>query len=163
MENLLALPRVYARGARFGAILIVVKSYIVRATLWAVLAIPITASHNPDERYLPATGQLSIQEVPAHVLNNGALPGGLLADYKGYQLFLIRTASAEKASFLLLDYKKTLKEPKYLPNMGGFFGADAGRPAYVFAKGVFLAGVAGLPQDKADAVARTFAARIPLK
>ena len=116
-----------------------------------------------DSRCFPTVDRTSLQEIAAHLMNNPALPGGLLAEYKDHQLFLIRTASADKAGFLLLDYKKTLKEPKYLANMGGFYGEDRGRPAYVFAKGVFLAGVVGLPREKADAVARTFAGRIPLK
>jgi len=135
----------------------------VRTALPALLLFAAALVAADDQRYLPRAGQVSVKEVPAHLLNNSALPGGTLAEYKGYQLFIIRTITAEKASFLLLDYKKTLKDPTYLPHMGGFFGLDANRPAYVFAKGVFLAGVIGLPRDKADAKAREFAAHIPLK
>ncbi len=116
-----------------------------------------------DPRCFPGIDRVSLKEVPAHLMNNPALPGGLLAEYKDHQLFLIRTSSADKAGFLLLDYKKTLKDPKYLANMGGFYGEDRGRPAYVFAKGVFVAGVMGLDREKADPVARAFAARIPLR
>jgi hypothetical protein len=117
-----------------------------------------------DFRFFPLTGQLAIKEVPNHIFNNPAFPPGVLADYKGYQLFLIRTASNQKAAFLLLDYKKTLRAPRYLANMGGFFGVDStDRPHYVFAKGPFLAGVIGLPQEQADPIARQFAGRIPLQ
>ena len=117
-----------------------------------------------DQRCFPLTGRTAIKQVPDHILGNSALPGGIVADYAGYQLFLIRTASTQKAAFLLLDYKKILQSPKYLANMGGYFGMDAAhRPNYVFAKGPFLAGVIGLDQEKADPVARTFAARIPLQ
>jgi hypothetical protein len=137
---------------------------IVKTALIAlVLFFASVASAGDDQRYLPRAGQISAKEVPPHLLNNPSLPGGVLGDYKSYQLFLIRTLTAEKASFLLLDYKKTLNDPKYLPHMGGFFGQDSNRPAYVFAKGVFLAGVIGLPQEKADTVAREFALHIPLK
>ena len=138
---------------------------IVKFILFALVVFsPLNAEPADDfSRYFPLQGRVAIHDVAGHLLNNPSLPGGALADYKTCQLFLIRTASAEKAGFLLLDYKKTLKDPKYLAHMGGFFGADAGRPAYVFAKGPYLAGVIGLPQDKADPLAREFAARIPLK
>jgi hypothetical protein len=132
--------------------------------LTLVLLSPLAAGPAEDfSRYFPLQGRIAIHDVPGHLLNNASLPGGALADYKTCQLFLTRTPSAEKAAFLLLDYKKTLKDPKYLAHMGGYFGMDAGRPAYVFAKGPYLAGVIGLSQDKADPIAREFAARIPLK
>jgi hypothetical protein len=44
--------------------------------------------------------------------------------------------------------------------MGGYFGMDGDQTVYVFTKGAWVAGVAGLPQVKADAVAREFAARL---
>jgi hypothetical protein len=44
--------------------------------------------------------------------------------------------------------------------MGGYFGTDAGKPVYVFAKLKYLAGVVGLPEDLADPVARQLAARL---
>jgi hypothetical protein len=129
-----------------------------------VLLHPLAAGPADDfSRYFPLRERTAIHDVAGHLLNNASLPAGVLAEYKTCQLFLTRTASAEKAAFLLLDYKKTLKDPKYLAHMGGFFGMDAGRPAYVFAKGPYLAGVVGLAQDKADPIAREFAARIPLK
>ncbi len=115
-------------------------------------------------RCFPLANRTSIKEVPVHLFNNPALPPGILADYPGYQLFLIHTTDAQRAAFLLLDYKKLLQTPRYLPNMGGYYGEDAAhRPNYVFAKGAFLAGVVGLPQEKADPVAREFAGRIPLR
>jgi hypothetical protein len=141
--------------------------------LWAVVKLALAAlvvfcplSAGPADdfvRYFPLRERTAIHDVAGHLLNNPSLPGGVLADYKTCQLFLIRTPSAQKAAFLLLDYKKTLKDPKYLAHMGGYFGIDSGRPAYVFAKGPFLAGVIGLAQDKADPLAREFAARIPLQ
>ena len=44
--------------------------------------------------------------------------------------------------------------------MGGYFGTDASRPVYVFAKTKYLAGVAGLAENKADPIARQLAARL---
>lgn len=127
-----------------------------------VLALSLVARVD-DFRCFPLTGRIAIKEVPNHLFNNQAFPSGILADYKGYQLFLMRTASNQKAAFLLLDYKKTLQAPRYLANMGGFYGNDStGRPNYVFAKGPFLAGVLGLAQEQADPIAREFAGRIPL-
>jgi hypothetical protein len=115
-------------------------------------------------RFFPVTGRTSITDMHDHAFHNPKLPPGVVAEYDGYQLFLIRTASNQKAAFLLMDYKKMLQMPKYLPNMGGFYGMDSvNKPNYVFAKGPFLAGVVGLDQEKADPVARTFAGRIPLQ
>lgn len=70
--------------------------------------------------------------------------------------------SNDKAAFLLLDVKKAMTAPQYLPNMGGFFGLQNNVPLYVFAKGPYVAMVKGLAMDQADPIARTFAARIPL-
>ncbi len=122
-----------------------------------------TAEEKPpaDESALfPLTG-LAGSKVVAHLLGKSFLPGGTIADYeKGYRLFAIREASAQKASFTLLDFKKDLTTPKYLAHMGGFFGMDRDKPLYVFAKGPVIAGVVGLPYERADIVARQFAAKI---
>lgn len=115
-----------------------------------------------DESALfPLTGLVNSRVVAGHLLGKSFLPGGTVADYeKGYQLFAIREASAQKASFALLDFKKDLTAPKYLAHMGGFFGMDREKPFYVFAKGPVIAGVIGLPYERADIVARQFAAKI---
>jgi len=136
----------------------------VRLLIAALIFCLSLAAAAADFRFFPVTGRTAINEMPDHLFHNPALPPGIVADYDGYQLFVIRTTDNQKAAFLLLDYKKMLQGPKYLPNMGGFYGADAQhRPNYVFAKGPFLAGVIGLEQDKADPIARAFAGRIPLK
>jgi hypothetical protein len=44
--------------------------------------------------------------------------------------------------------------------MGGYFGTDTNGQVYTFAKSKYLAGVVGLPQDKADPIARQLAARL---
>ncbi len=115
-----------------------------------------------DESALfPLTGLAGSKVVAGHLLGKSFLPGGTIADYeKGYRLFAIREASAQKASFTLLDFKKDLTTPKYLAHMGGFFGMDRDKPLYVFAKGPVIAGVIGLPYERADIVARQFAAKI---
>ncbi|MDQ6704469.1 MAG: hypothetical protein M3Z85_00755 [Acidobacteriota bacterium] len=115
-----------------------------------------------DETALfPFTDLIDSRVVPDRLLGKSFLPGGTIADYKaGYQLFAIRMESAQKASFVLLDFRKDLANPKYLAHMGGFFGLDRDKPLYVFAKGPVVAGVVGLPYEKADIVARQFAVKI---
>ena len=113
---------------------------------------------------LPEAGRVSATVVPNHLLDIAALPGGTLGDYKvgktKYQLFIIETASAQDSAILLLDLKVSLTSPSYIAYMGGYFGTDADKPVYVFAKSKYLAGVVGLPKDSADPVARQLAARL---
>jgi hypothetical protein len=112
----------------------------------------------------PLAGQVKMQVVPDHLMGKEFMPGGNLADYKTrdgeYELFLVQAADAQSAAFLLLDWKSAIPGAKYLAHMGGYAGTDDGKPIYVFAKGPYLAGVAGLAEEKADPVARTFAAKL---
>jgi hypothetical protein len=89
------------------------------------------------------------------------MPGGTLAHYKNgaveYDMFLAKTTDG---SFLLPDWSKALTGSRLVPSFGGYFGKDAGRPVFVFAKGPWIAGIAGLPEQDADAAARVLAARI---
>jgi hypothetical protein len=107
------------------------------------------------------TGARVVQD---HVLGVSALPGGSVGDYEAghrkYQLFVIETESPQSAAILLLDMKSSLTDAAYIAYMGGYFGAEAGAPVYVFSKGKYLAGVAGLPKDTADPIARQLAARL---
>jgi hypothetical protein len=122
------------------------------------------ATVRDDTALLLTDNRTSAAVVPDHLLGNKALPGGSLGEYevtgKKYQLFIVETASAQDAAILLLDVKGTLGDAAYIAYMGGYFGADAGKPIYVFAKKQYLAGVAGLPQDAADPIARELAARL---
>jgi hypothetical protein len=93
-----------------------------------------------------------------------AMPGGSFADYdvKGrkYRMFIIDTDSNQKAAFLMLDMKAELKDPAYIAYMGGYFGMYGDQPLYCFAKLHYLAGIVGLPKDKADPLARSLAAQL---
>src|SRR6185437_11141024 len=113
---------------------------------------------------LPATGRLSAQVVPNHLLDIPALPGGTIGDYKvgkkKYQLFIIEADSNQKAAFMDTDLRDALKNPEYIAYMGGYFGEHNGTPVYGFAKLQYLAGVVGLPKDEADPIARQLAARL---
>jgi hypothetical protein len=117
-----------------------------------------------ESRRFPLAGQVKMELVPAHLLNKPFMPGGNLATYQigktRYQQFLAKLPDAQAAAFLLLDWRKALKDNHYLPNMGGFFGMDGDLPVYVFTKGQWVAGTAGLPEAKADAAMRQFAVHL---
>ena len=117
-----------------------------------------------ESRRFPLSDQTSMRLVDDHVLGKTFLPGGNVAEYrrkgKTYRQVLVHAKSAEAAALLMFDYKGHLREAKYLPHMGGYFGMDAATPVYLFQKGAFLAGFAGLPEKEADPLARQFAARL---
>lgn len=117
-----------------------------------------------ESRRFPTPNRVETRIVAEHLLDHEFLPGGNIAHYKkgsrAYDLILIRTASPEAAGVLLFDYKKRLENPKVIAHFGGFAGKDGAREAVLFAKGNYLAGILGLPEAEADALAREFAARI---
>jgi hypothetical protein len=124
-----------------------------------------TPAKPPDEsRRFPLTDRVNMRLVDDHLLGKDFLPGGNVAEYrnkgKTYQQFLVHSKSAETAALLLFDFKSHLRDAKYLPHMGGYFGMDGAAPVYMFQKGVFLAGFVGLAEKEADVLARQFAARI---
>ena len=127
-------------------------------------ATPPSPPVKDDTAQLLPLNRTSVKVVPNHLLGKDALPGGTIGDYDvgglKYQLFIIETDSAQDAAILLLDLKATLKDPAYIAYMGGYFGTDAGGSVYVFAKAKYLAGVVGLPEDRADPIARQLAARL---
>jgi hypothetical protein len=92
------------------------------------------------------------------------MPGGTLARYKKgkkeYEMFVTKLPTATDAAILLPDWRKALTDSKLVPSFGGYFGLDAGRPVFVFSKGAWIAGIAGLPEKEADLEARTLAARL---
>jgi hypothetical protein len=112
-------------------------------------------------------GKISASVVPDHILGMQTLPGGSFAEYgvKGtkYQEFIVDTSSNSQAADELVDMKHEMAKdpaPEYLPHIGGYFGTYQGKPLYVFAKLHYLAGVVGLPQDKADPLAIKLAANL---
>ena len=109
--------------------------------------------------------KVSTSVVPDHMLGMKAMPGGSFAEYetKGqkYQMFIIDTDSTQKAAFMMLDMKAELKkDPEYLPHIGGYFGMYGDQPLYCFSKLHYLAGIVGLPKDKADPLALGLAAQL---
>jgi hypothetical protein len=99
--------------------------------------------------------------VEKQLLGKPFMPGGTLAQYKKgrteFDMFVAKTASPTEAALLLPDWKKLMTDAKYIASFGGYYGHDAGRPVFVFAKGAWIAGVAGLPEKDADVEARKLA------
>jgi predicted small lipoprotein YifL len=132
----------------------------------APAAKPAAAKPKPPDlsRHFPQKDRGEVAIVGDNVMGSKVLPGGNVAEYKTgaktWRLFLVQAKSAEAAAILLLDYKSTLKDPKYVPAFGAYFGADGQTPVFVLQKGVYLAGIAGLSEKDADPIAREFAARL---
>ncbi|HTQ56053.1 MAG TPA: hypothetical protein VMI94_16410 [Bryobacteraceae bacterium] len=127
--------------------------------------LPATAVKPADEtRRFPLANRVNTEVVDKQLLGKSFMPGGTLAHYKkgkaGYRMFVARMPNAQEAAFLLLDWHKALAGAELIPSFGGYFGMDAGVPVFVFAKGTWIAGVAGLPKKEADLAARSLAAHL---
>lgn len=119
-----------------------------------------------DESFhLPKENLTSSKVVLTHLLGKSFMPGGTLGSYKKgkteYDIFIARMPTAVDAAILLPDWQKALSGAKLVASFGGYFGTDEGRPVFVFTKGAWIAGIAGLPEKEADLAARTLAARLP--
>ncbi|HVV45458.1 MAG TPA: hypothetical protein VHC72_09635 [Bryobacteraceae bacterium] len=113
----------------------------------------------------PDEGKTGTHLVQDHILDIPALPGGSVAEYnvkgKTYQMFIIDTDSNQNAAFMMLDIKHAMApDPDYMAHIGGYFGTYKDKPLYCFAKLHYLAGVYGLPRDKADPLAIELAAHL---
>jgi hypothetical protein len=131
----------------------------------APAATPAPASVPDHTSLFSDKNKVATRVVPDHILDMKALPGGSLAEYdaKGqkYQMFIIDADSGQKAAFMMLDMKAEMaKDPEYIAYMGGYFGMYGDKPLYCFAKLHYLAGVVGLPKDKADPLAIELAAQL---
>jgi len=117
-----------------------------------------------ESRRFPKANLVETKVVDKELLGKTFMPGGTLARYrKGtteYEMFIARLPSALDAAILLPDWDKSLAGSKLIPSFGGYFGQDAGRPVFVFAKGAWIAGIAGLPEKEMDAPARTLAGQL---
>mgnify|MGYP003455627322 CR=1 FL=1 len=117
-----------------------------------------------ETQKFPSQNRGAVTVVEPNVEGKPYLPAGNVAQYgtgkSAFKAFVIQTDSPTAAAILLNDVRKNLTDAKLVPSFGGYFGTDSGIPYFVFPKGKWLAGVVGLPQDKADAFARQFAARI---
>jgi hypothetical protein len=123
------------------------------------------AAPPPDEsRRFPQANLVETKVVNRELMGKAFMPGGTLARYKRgkleYEMFVARTPVNNDAALLLPDWRKALTGAKFVPSFGGYFGLDAGRPVFVFSKGSWIAGIAGLVEKDADIEARTLAARL---
>jgi hypothetical protein len=125
----------------------------------------VDAPKPPDEsRYLPRTNQVSTEVVADHLLGKAYMPGGTLGHYKNgkaeYEMFIRKLATPLDAALLLPEWQKELKGSKLVPAFGAYTGDDAGRPIFVFTKGAWIAGIAGLNEKQADLPARALATQL---
>jgi len=135
-------------------------------SLVAIAAALLAAAPKPadETRRFPMANRVDTLVIDNHLLGKSFMPGGTLAHYKRgkieYSMFIAKAPTPQDAAFLLLDWHKALAGAKIIPAFGGYFGQDAGHPVFVFAKGAWIAGVAGLPEKDADLAARTLAAHL---
>ena len=136
-----------------------------KAPAAAAAVTPTPAVKPADEtRRFPLADQTGTEVVDSHLLGKAFMPGGTLAHYKkgrlAYDMFVAKLGSPTDAAIALLDWNKALANADFIPSFGGYFGQDGERPVFVFAKGSWIAGIAGLPQKEADAQARVLASRL---
>jgi len=116
-----------------------------------------------DRHHLPKANQVDAKIVDDYMLGKEFLPGGSLGTYKKgnteYQIFLVKSTASD-APLHLLAFMRQMTDSKLIPHFGGYFGQDNGKPAFLFSKGAWLAGIVGLPEKEADLIARDVAARL---
>jgi hypothetical protein len=131
-------------------------------------AVPVKKAEAPkpadESRRFPKANLVETKVIDKELLGKAFMPGGTLARYKKgnteYEMFVAKLPSALDAAILLPDWSKALAGSKLIPTFGGYFGQDAGRPVFVFAKGSWIAGSVGLPEKDADLSARTLAGQL---
>ncbi len=125
---------------------------------------PETPKPADESRRFPKVSLVSTVVAEKQLLGKSFMPGGTLVHYKRgkteYDMFLAKTASPNDAALILPDWRTALTGAKLIPSFGGYFGTEAGRPIFVFTKGAWIAGIAGLPEKEADAEARKLAAAL---
>jgi hypothetical protein len=117
-----------------------------------------------ETRRFPAQDRESVEPVAAPLFGKDFLPGGNIATYKKagktWKQFVIKTGDVGQTAVLLGKFKDTLKDPKFIAHMGGYFGMDGDQQMFVFPKGLWLAGTVGLPEKEADLAGRNMAVRL---
>ncbi len=118
-----------------------------------------------DVRF-PSLNRKSIGVVATPMLGLAYLGGGNLAGYETgkqkYKLLLIRCRNATQAGNYIFDIKNQMNAPKFVASYGGYFdAATSAGPLFVFAKGSYIGGIAGLSEEEAIQAGKEFAARIP--
>lgn len=118
----------------------------------------------PEDMHFPADGRIEVVQSADPLYGKPFLDGGNIARYKKgakeFELFLIRCRDEAAPASMVFAYKKTLTNPKFIAHFGGYAGQDDGVEVFMFSKGVWMAGIRGLPQAEADQLARDFASRL---
>lgn len=140
------------------------NKFLTGVGLSAVLLLAQAQQIRDESHRFPQANLVVAKVVQDHLLGKPFMPGGTLARYKKgkaeWTLFAAQCPNAVDAAIRLPDWRKALKDAKLEPSFGGYFGLDNGVPVFVFAKGVWIAGVMGLPEKEADAQARLLAAKL---
>lgn len=114
-----------------------------------------------ETRRFPMAGRDKVEVVPDQLFGKAFLPGGNVASYakdgKVWQQFAIKAKSPADTAILLGQFKDAMQQPKFVAHMGGYYGTDGARSYFVFPKGNWLAGVAGLPLEESDTIGRQMA------
>jgi len=117
-----------------------------------------------ESQRFPTANLVKTEVVDKELMGKPFMPGGTLAHYKKgkteYDMFVAKLPTATDAAILLPDWRRALAGSKLIPSFGGYFGQDGGRPVFVFCKGAWIAGIAGLSEKEADTQARALAARL---
>ena len=125
---------------------------------------PKEATTKDESSLFLSAGRVATQVYPDHMMNKQFLPGGTMAEFQGdkgeYREFLVHLQDGKKAAFLLQDYKKVLQNTADNTDGAAYFGTDDGQPTYVFVRGPYLAGIVGLSQDQAQAVAKQWSDKL---
>jgi hypothetical protein len=123
-----------------------------------------TPKPSDESARFAAANLVETKVVDKELMGKPFMPGGTLARYKKgkkeFEMFVAKLPTATDAAILLPDWRKALTDSKLMPSFGGYFGMDAGRPVFVFSKGAWIAGIAGLSEKEADTEARILAARL---
>ena len=125
---------------------------------------PAAPRPHDESSHLPLADRVDTKVVDEHLLGQSFMPGGTLGTYRkgklAYEMFVARTGSPLDAAVLLPDWQKALAGAKLVPAFGAYYGELAGRPVFVFTKGAWIAGIAGLNEKQADLPARALATRL---
>ena len=140
------------------------RVFPIAAALVAASCLAETPKPRDETRRFPLANQVGTKVVLAKLMGKDFMPGGTIAHYKKGKLesdmFVAKLASPMDAAITLPDWRKALANVKPVPSFGGLFGQDGGRRVFVFTKGAWVAGIAGLPEKQADTEARTLAGRL---
>ncbi|WP_031496826.1 hypothetical protein [Bryobacter aggregatus] len=149
----------------FLSILLVSCSSVPKTTAEKAPTLPDLPRAIAEDVRFPSAKRISVTVVEKPLLGLSYLGGGNLAAYedgkKQYKLFLIRCRTAQQAGSYIFDIKNQMQDPKFVASYGGYFANTAAGPLFVFAKGSYLAGIAGLSEEEAIETGKEFAARIP--